>query len=119
PYTTPFRSQEQRDEEVSGWPEPVGQTEPEQHDHRHHDADTRRVPERPREPEPAGIEQPALSGGERRHRGEVVGLERVTESEQQAEARESEQAGTHGGPQFSLFYMKRHEIGRASCRERG
>src|SRR5207249_4898045 len=49
-----------------------------------------------------------LSGGERRHRGEVVGLERVTESEQQAEARESEKAGTHGGPQFSLFYMKKH-----------
>src|SRR5439155_537113 len=33
--------QEQRDEEVGGWPEPVGQMEPEQHDHRHHHADTR------------------------------------------------------------------------------
>src|SRR5205809_4922959 len=74
-------NEEQRDEKVSGWPEPVGQMEPEQHDYRHHHANTRRVPERPREPEPAGIEQATLSGGERRHRSEVVGLERVTESE--------------------------------------
>src|SRR2546429_405588 len=46
-----------------------------------------------------GVEQSARGSGERRDRGEVTGLERVTEAQQQAEARKGEQVGrgAHGG----------------------
>src|SRR5207237_6960205 len=65
----------------------------------------------PREPETAGVEQPALAGRERRHGGEVVGLEGVAKPEEQAEAREGQQAGRHGGPQSSHGPLARQVSG--------
>src|SRR5439155_23083314 len=42
-----------------------------------------------------------LAGRRRRPGGEMVARERVAEAGEQAEAREGEQAGRHGGPQSS------------------
>src|SRR5207253_2769264 len=91
--------QQQRDQEVRGGPEPIREAQPEEHDRAHHHADARGVAQRPREAQATGIEQSALASRERRDRGEVIGLERVTEAQQQAEARKGEQVGrgAHGG----------------------
>src|SRR6185436_19438120 len=97
--------QQQRDQEVGRRPEPVGKMQSEQDDRAHHQADACGVAERPREAQATGVEQTALAGRQRRHGGQVVGLERMTETQQQAEAREGEQVGrgAHGGPESSLF----------------
>src|SRR3989441_10202352 len=91
--------QQQRDQKVRDRPEPVREAQPEQHDRAHHNADARGVAQRPCEAQATGIEQSALASRERRDRGEVIGLERVTETQQQAEARKGEQVGrgAHGG----------------------
>src|SRR5207247_8665204 len=54
-----------------------------------------------------GIEQSALATRERRDRGEVIGLERVTETQQQAEARKGEQVGrgAHGGSESTVTIL--------------
>src|SRR5207249_2772151 len=82
--------QQQRDQKVRGGPEPIREAQPEQHDRTHHNADARGVAQGPREAQATGVEQSALASRERRDRGEVIGLERVTETQQQAEAREGE-----------------------------
>src|SRR2546427_10130477 len=102
------RDQQQRDQEVSRRPEPVGKMQPEQDDAAHHHAHARGVAERPREAQAASVEQAALAGRERRYGREVVRLERVTEAQQQAEAGEGEQVGrggTHDGSQFTLTIL--------------
>src|SRR5438034_5607928 len=99
--------QQQRYQKVRGGPEPIGEAQPEQHDRAHHHADARGVAQRPREAQATGVEQSALASRERRDRGEVIGLERVTEAQQQAEARQGEQVGrgAHGGRESSLFSL--------------
>src|SRR3989454_6952128 len=91
--------QQQRDRKISGRPEPIREAQPEQPDRAHHNAYARGVAQRPCEAQATGIEQSALASRERRDRGEVIGLERVTEAQQQAEARKGEQVGrgAHGG----------------------
>src|SRR5437667_2886675 len=99
--------QQQRDQKVRGGPEPIREAQPEQHDRAHHHADARGVAQRPCEAQAAGIEQSALATRERRDRGEVIGLERVTETQQQAEARKGEQVGrgAHGGSESTVTIL--------------
>src|SRR5438094_7424312 len=101
--------QQQRDQKVRGGPEPIREAQPEQHDRAHHHADARGVAQRPREAQATGVEQSALASRERRDRGEVIGLERVTETQQQAEARKGEQVGrgrgAHGGWESSVTIL--------------
>src|SRR5437016_5629439 len=99
--------QQQRDQKVRGGPEPIREAQPEQHDRAHHHADARGVAQRPCEAQATGIEQSALATRERRDRGEVIGLERVTETQQQAEARKGEQVGrgAHGGSESTVTIL--------------
>ena len=94
--------QEQRNEKVGGRPEAVGKMDAEYHDHGHDHPDAGGVAHGPREPQTAGVEQAALACRERRHGGEMVGLECVTEPEEQAEAREGEEGGTHPARNLAL-----------------
>src|SRR5207247_609775 len=103
--------QEQCDEKVGGRPQAIGKMEAEQHDHSHDHPDAGCVAHGPGEPETAGVEQAPLARRERRHGGEVVGLEGVAEPEEQAEAREGEEAGRHGGPQSSHGPLPRQVSG--------
>src|SRR5881296_2246514 len=80
---------------IGGGPEPSRQLQPEQHDGPHDDAHAQAVTDGPRDPQPAGIEQLALARGEGRDRGQMIGLEGVTEAQQQAEARQGEEARVH------------------------
>src|SRR6266480_4103520 len=99
--------QQQRDQKVRGGPEPIREAQPEEHDRARHHADARGVAQRPGEAQATGVEQSALASRERRDRGEVIGLERVTETQEQAEARQGEQVGggAHGGRESSLFSL--------------
>src|SRR6266513_3976356 len=99
--------EEQRHQQVGHGPEPVGKTQPEQDDRAHHDADARGVAQRPGEAQATSVEQAALARRERRDRGEVVRLERVTEAQQQAEAREGEKVGggAHGGSESTVTIL--------------
>src|SRR6266571_7076243 len=101
--------QQQRDQKVCGGPEPIREAQPEEHDRAHHHADARGVAQRPREAQATGVEQSALASRERRDRGEVIGLERVTETQQQAEARKGEQVGrgreAHSGWESSVTIL--------------
>src|SRR2546421_5430273 len=103
--------QEQRDEKVGGGPEAIGKMDAEQHDHGHDHPDAGGMTHGPGQPQTAGVEQAALARRERRHRGEVIGFEGVAEPEEQAEAREGEEAGRHGGPQFSHGPLARQVSG--------
>src|SRR3989449_2810087 len=99
--------QQQRDQKVRGGPEPIREAQPEEHDRAHHHADARGVAQRPCEAQATGVEQSALASRERRDRGEVIGLERVTEAQQQAEARKGEQVGrgAHGGSESTVTIL--------------
>src|SRR5437870_12295119 len=99
------RDEQQRDEEVGGGPETVREAKPEEYDRAHHDANAGGVADGPRQTESTRVEEPPLAGRERRHHGQVVRLERVTEAQQQAEAGEGEEVRAHGGPQFTLFSL--------------
>ena len=94
--------QEQRDEEVGRGPEAIGKMEAEQHDQGHDHPYARGVAHGPGKPQTAGVEQAPLARRERRHGGEMVGLECVTEPEEQAEAREGEEGGTHPARNLAL-----------------
>jgi hypothetical protein len=101
--------QQQRHHKVRCRPESIRETQPQEYDRAYHHADARGVAQRPREAQATGVEQSTLASRERRDRGEVIGLERVAETQQQAEAREGEEVGrgrgAHSGSESSVTML--------------
>src|SRR6266480_5722063 len=100
--------EQQPDEKIGGGPKAIRKMPPEEDDRAHHHAHAGGVTQRPRESETTGVEQAALARRQRRDGREMVRLERMSETQEQAEARQGEEVRAHGGPQSTRFYLKSH-----------